>query len=48
MKPGKVLCYRIFFFFLGGGGFDRAKNLTKYYRWLRVLIKPTNRNIAIT
>ena len=46
MKPGKVLCYRFLFAILG---VDRAQfNLTKYNRWLCVLIQLTNRNIAIT
>ena len=45
MKPGKVLCYRFLFPFLG---VDRAQNLTKYNRWLRMFIQLTNRNIAIT
>ena len=45
MKPGKVLCSRFLFAILG---VDRAQNLTKYNRWLRVFIQLTNRNIAIT
>ena len=45
MKPGKDLCYRFLFPILG---FDRAQNLTKFNRWLRVFIQLTNRNIAIT
>ena len=45
MKRGKVLCYRFLFAILG---VDHAQNLTKYNRWFRVLIKLTNRNIAIT
>ena len=45
MKPGKVLCYRYLFAILG---VNRAQNLTQHNRWLRVLIKLTNRNIAIT
>ena len=45
MKPGKVLCYRFLFPILG---VDRAQNLTKYNRGLRVFIQLTNRNIAIT
>ena len=45
MKPGKVLCCRFLFAILG---VDPAQNLTKYNRWLRVLIQLTNRNIAIT
>ena len=45
MKPSKVLCYRFLFPILGD---DRAQNLTKYNRWLRVFIQLTNRNIAIT
>ena len=36
MKPGKVLCYRFLFAILG---VDRAQNLTKYNRWLRVFMK---------
>ena len=45
MKPGKVLCYRFLFPILE---VDRAQNLTKYNRWLRVFIQLTNRNIVIT
>ena len=45
MKPGKVLCYRFLFAILG---IDLAQNLTKYNRWLHVLIQLTSRNIAIT
>ena len=45
MKRGKVLCYRFLFAILG---VDRAQNLTKYRRWLRVFMQLTNRNIAIT
>ena len=45
MKPGKVLCYRFLFPILW---VDRALNLTKYYRWLRVFMQLTNRNIAVT
>ena len=45
MKPDKVLCYRSLFALLG---VDRAQNLTKYNRWLHVLIQLTSRNIAIT
>ena len=45
MKPGKVLCYRFLFAILGA---DRAQNLTKYNKWLRVFIQLTNKNIAIT
>ena len=45
MKPGKVLFDRFLFVILG---VDRAQNLTKYNRWLRVFIQLTNRNIAIT
>ena len=44
MKPGKVR-YRFLFAILG---VDRAQNLTKYNRWLRVFTQLTNRNIAIT
>ena len=40
MKPGKVLCYMFLFAILG---VDCAQNLTKYNRWLRVFIQPTNR-----
>ena len=40
MKPGKVLCYMFLFAILG---VDRAQNLTKYNRWLRVFIQPTKR-----
>ena len=36
MKPGKGFCYWFSFAILG---VDRAQNLTKYNRWLRVLIK---------
>ena len=41
LKPGKVLCL---FAILG---VDRAQNLAKYNRWLRVSMLLTNRNIAI-
>ena len=44
-KPGKVLCVRFLFTIFG---IDRAQNLTKYNRWLRVFMQLTNRNIAIT
>ena len=43
MKPDKVLCYR---FLLAILGVDRAQNLTKYNRWLRVFMQLTNENIA--
>ena len=36
----------IYLFFILG--VDRAQNLTKHNRWLRVFIQLTNRNIAIT
>ena len=45
MKPGKVLCCRFLFAILG---VDRAQNLEKYSRWLRVFMQLTNRNITIT
>ena len=45
MKPRKVLCCRFLFAFLG---VDRAQNLAKYNRRLRVFMLLTNRNIAIT
>ena len=45
MKLGKFLCSRFLFPILG---VDRAQDLTKYNRWLRVFIQLTNRNIAIT
>ena len=45
MKLGKVLCYRFLFDILG---VDRAQNLTKYNRWLRLFMQLTNRNTAIT
>ena len=45
MKLGKVLCYVFLFAILG---VDRAQNLTKYNRWLRVFKQLTDRNIAIT
>ena len=44
MKPGKVLCCM---FLLAIVGVDPVQNLTKYKRWLCVLIQLTNRNIAI-
>ena len=43
-KSGKVLCCMCLFPILG---VDRAQNLTKYKRWLRVFMQLTNRNIAI-
>ena len=36
MKPGQVLCKRFLFPILG---VDRAQNLIKYNRWLRVFIQ---------
>ena len=45
MKPGKVHCCIFLFAVMGA---DPAQNLTKYDRWLRVLMQLTNRNIAIT
>ena len=45
MKPGHVLCYRFLFAILA---VDRAQNLIKYNRWLRVFMQLTNQNIAIT
>ena len=46
MKPGKVICYMFLFTIILG--VDRAQNLTKYNRWLRVFKQLTNRNVAIT
>ena len=45
MKPDKVLYCRFLFAILG---VDRAQNLAKYNRRLRVFMQLTNRNIAIT
>ena len=45
MEPGKVLCCR---FLLAILGVDRAQNLAKYDRRLRLFMQVTNRNIAIT
>ena len=45
MKDGKVLCCRVLFAVLG---VDRAQNLAKYNRWLRVFMELTNKKIAIT
>ena len=45
MRPGKVLYCKFLFAILG---VNRAHNLAKYNRWLRVFMLLTNRNIAIT
>ena len=45
MKPGKFLCFRFSFAILG---VDRAQNLAKYDRRLRVFMLLTNKKIAIT
>ena len=51
-KLGKLLC-RMFFlfvfvvFFVAILGVDPAQNLTKYKRWLHVLIQLTNSKIVI-
>ena len=45
MKPGKALCCRFLFAFLG---VESAQNLAKHNRWLGVFIQLTNKNIAIT
>ena len=44
MTNDKVLCCRFLFIVLG---IDRAQNLTKHNRRLRVFMQLTNKNIAI-